>query len=154
MKSVLVLALFLTAAPLLADSSSAYPPSPYETAGGKRAPAFSDANAAAIHFLSIVDNQVYGGAWLDSGGLMQDIVPQEIWASGIHAVRIRLGNVRARKVASHHPAHALPGGTQGEFMIITYQTQFAQKPNAVETVILMMHPPLGLWKVISYSIGK
>ena len=114
-------------APLLADSSAAYPPNPYEFAGGKRAPTFSEANAAAIHFLSIVDNQVYAGAWLEAGGLLHDVVPQQVWTAGMRVVRQGLGIVRARKVASHRAVHVLPGGTQGEFMIITYQTQFGQK---------------------------
>lgn len=153
MKYALILASILMVAPLLADSSAAYPPNPYEFAGGMRAPTFSEANAAAIHFLSIVDNQVYAGAWLEAGGLMHDVVPQPVWTAGMRVVRQGLGNVRTRKVASHRSVQALPGGTQGEFMIITYQTQFAQKPNSIETVVLMMHPPLGLWKVISYSIG-
>ncbi len=153
MRSTLLLAIVLKAASLLADSSAAYPPNPYEFAGGVRAPTFSEANAAAIHFLSIVDNQVYAGAWLEAGGLMHDVVPQQVWSAGMRVVRQGLGNVRARKVASHRAVQVLPGGTQGEFMIITYQTQFAQKPNSIETVVLMMHPPLGLWKVICYSIS-
>jgi hypothetical protein len=152
MKNLLLLALALYITPILADSSAAYPPNPYEFLGGKKSPMFSEANAAAIHFISIVDNQIYGGAWVEAGGLMQDIVPQQVWTAGMRVVRQGLGVVRARKVASHRHLHVLPGGTQGEFMVITYQTQFAMKPNSIETVILIMQPPLGLWKVISYTV--
>ncbi len=113
---------------------------------------FTAANAAAIHYLSIVDNQVYGASWLASGHLTRDLIPQEIWAEGIRAVRMRLGVVKARKVHNFRTTTTLPGGTEGNFMIIYYQTQFANKPNAVEQVTLIMQPPLGLWHVISYSI--
>lgn len=153
MKTLLVLTLSLPFFPLLADSSAAYPPNPYEESGGT-APAFSDANSVAMHFINIIDNQEYAGAWLDASGLMHDVVPQEVWTAGMDALRSDLGNVRARKTGPHQSVNSLPGGTEGDFMIISYDTQFAQKARATERVTLMREPPLGLWKVVSYSISS
>jgi hypothetical protein len=141
--------------PLLADSTvPPPPPNPYETQGGKRSPTFSEANSAAMHFINLVDNQAYGGAWGDAGGLMQDVVPRQVWAEGMRSVRTKMGVVKARQVGSHQAITSLPGGTKGYFMMIQYQTEFANQPNTVETVILMMEEPLGLWRVISYRLGK
>ena len=112
----------------------------------------TDANGAAMHFLNIIDNQVYDGAWRDAGGIMQDIVPLHIWAEGMRMVRNPLGHVRARKVIHHHRRSALRGGLVGEIMVFTFETEFSYKPNSIETVTLMMHPPVGIWKVISYNV--
>lgn len=133
--------------------NKANPYDPYGSIDGAPGSAFSDANGAAMHFLNIVDNQAYGGAWLDAGGVVQDIVPQSSWAAGMRSVRMHLGVVKTRKVSSHQTLKSLPGGLVGDFMIIKFATEFARKANTVETVTLMMHPPLGQWKVISYKIG-
>lgn len=132
------------------------PPNPYDPYGtrdSRPGSPFSEANAAAIHFLNIVDNHVWDGAWLDAGGILHDVVPQRVWAAGMRATRMHLGTVRARTVAGHQRAKSLPGGLAGDFMIIHYDTQFSYMPNAVETVTLMMHAPLGIWKVICYNVS-
>jgi hypothetical protein len=150
--------LFILAPFLLAPLTAAIPlpmaPDLSAVNPSSTGPDYSNANAAAIHFLSIVDNQVYSGAWLEAGGLMHDIVPKEVWAAGIRAIRQNLGSVRTRKVSGHQSTDRLPAGTGGEFMIIRYQTQFSRQPNSKETVTLIRESPLGLWKVVSYSIRK
>jgi hypothetical protein len=154
MKFLPILTLLLPYASIFADTSAAHPPNPYEVHGGRRAPTFSEANAAAIHFLNIVDNYVFGGAWLEMAGLVHDIVPQNVWADGMQAARVPLGTVHARRVTTHHPATALPHGTKGNFMVINYATQFAKKPNSIETVTLIMVEPIGEWRVVSYIVGN
>lgn len=144
----------LLISPLFADSDAAYPPNPYDTAGGKRSPAFSEANAQAMHFINLIDQQQYGGSWLEAGALMQDVITQEQWRGAMDSTRTALGPVYARKVGSHQTAKTLPGGTKGNFMIIKYETQFAQKANASETITLMTEGKLGLWKVIAYRVGN
>ncbi len=129
-------------------------PNPYDPTGsreGRLGVAFTHASAASMHFINIIDNQIYGGAWLDAGAAMHDIMPQRIWAEGMRATRMHLGVVKARKVISHHVTKSLKGGLSGDFMIIHYQTQFANKPMATESVTLIQHMP-GQWKVISYSV--
>jgi len=45
----------------------------------------------------------------------------------------------------------LLGAPDGQYVIIQYQTQFAMKPNTVETVTPMMDAD-GHWRVSSYFI--
>ena len=136
------------------DSVANSPPDPWEDQGGKRAPAFSSANAEAIYYLSIVDNQAYASSWGEMGSLLRDLIPRKQWVGAMKATRLSLGSVRTRRVASHASSTVLKEGTRGEFMTIKYDTQFSQKTQAVETVILMRDGKLGLWKVISYTIGR
>jgi len=153
MKSLLLLFLcFLP--PLLADTHAGYPPNPQETEGGKRAPTFSDANAQAIYWINLIDQQQYSSSWLAAGGLLRDVITQDQWAAAMQAVRRPLGTVSSRKVSSHQTAKNLPYGTKGNFMIIKYETNYSRKPNSIETITLMTEGRLGQWKVISYQIGK
>lgn len=153
MKTPLILLLFLIS-PLFADTSAAYPPNPYETQGGKRAPTFSSANAQSIYWINLIDQQQYSASWLEAAGIVHDITTQEQWAAGMRASREGFGFVSSRKVTSHQTAQHLPGGLRGNFMIITYETNFSKKPYQVEHVTLMTEGRLGLWKVVSYRIGN
>jgi len=56
-------------------------------------------------------------------------------------------------VGSHTRSNSLPGGLVGEFIIINFNTEFSHRPNSVEIVTLMLHAPIGVWKVISYNVG-
>ncbi|MCC5831776.1 MAG: DUF4019 domain-containing protein [Chlamydiales bacterium] len=153
MKTAYIL-LVLLASPLLGDTSAAFPPNPYETEGGRRAPTFSAANAQAIYWITLIDQHQYAASWLEAAGIVQDIITQDQWAAGMRASREGFGGVRSRKVTSHQTATNLPGGLRGNFMIIKYQTNFSRKPFQVETITLMTEGRLGLWKVISYRVGS
>lgn len=126
---------------------------PYGRNGNPGAP-FSGANAAAMHFLNIVDNQGYHGAWLDSGGIVHDVVSQEVWAAGMRAVRLHKGRVLSRKVVNHHAVNSLPGGVTGQIMVIEYETQFSNGTYETETLTVMSHPPAGVWRVINYRTER
>ncbi|NGX61196.1 MAG: hypothetical protein K940chlam9_00677 [Chlamydiae bacterium] len=145
---------FLAVTPVWADSNASYPPNPYETQGGKKAPTFSDANAQAIYWLNLIDQQQYSATWLEAGGLLRDAVTQSQWAAGIGAVRTPLGTRRSRKVASHSYATELPFGTKGNFIIIEYDTQYAKLTQGVERITLMTEGPYAQWKVVAYDIQR
>lgn len=153
MKLLLAAALSLTC-PLLADSDASYPPNPYDTSGGMVAPAFSQANAQAIYWVNLLDQFQYGATWLEASGLLRDVITQDQWAAAMQARRQSLGPVVSRKIATHMATNQLPYGTKGNFIILTYNTQYQMFSNAVETVILMMEGPLLKWKVAGYSISK
>lgn len=152
-KLLLSLSLYCTS-PLLADSSASLPPNPYDTSGGMVAPAFSQANAQAIYWVNLLDQQQYGATWLEAGGLLRDIITQNQWAAGMQSIRQSLGPVMSRRVVSHSTTKQLPYGTKGNFIILKYDTQYQSFPRAIETVILMTEGPLVQWKVIHYSIKK
>jgi len=120
--------------------------------GRKTSQAFSEANAAAVHWMNLSDAQAFTGTWLESGGILKDVISQDQWSAGMASTRQRLGPVHARVVSSHVITNNLPYGAQGNFMIIKYTTQFQRMPNAVETITLTREGSLGLWKVISYRI--
>ncbi len=152
MKTIFTSFLFLFS-PLFADMNAAYPPNPFD-AEGKTSPAFSQANAQAIYWINLIDQQQFGASWLEAGSLVKDVTTQKQWAAAMAETRSSLGPVTSRKVATHRIIDVLPGGTLGNFMIITYETNYSRQPNMVETVTLMSEGRLGQWKVISYNISR
>jgi hypothetical protein len=66
-------------------------------------------------------------------------------------VRAPLGAPKTRSVQSAAFTRSLPGAPDGEYVVIRYLTEFANKPGTVETVT-PMHDSDGRWKVGGYYI--
>ena len=67
------------------------------------------------------------------------------------AFRQPLGKTTSRKLKSAKYTKTLPGAPDGEYVVIQYQTSFAKKKSAVETVTPMLDND-GKWKVSGYYI--
>lgn len=144
--------------PIFSDDNIDYSPTSSEntpgTPGAKTDPAFSESNAAAFHWLNLVDQFQFAGSWLDGGSLLRDVISQDQWIAAMEGTRRRYGNVRTRKVKNFTQTRTLPFGTRGNFMVITYRTEFSKKSSTLEQVVLMTEGPLKLWKVVHYQIAK
>jgi hypothetical protein len=66
-------------------------------------------------------------------------------------VRDPLGAVKSRSLKSAAFSHNPPGAPAGDYVMLQYDTQFANKGKAVETVVPMRTPD-GSWKVSGYFI--
>jgi len=143
---------------LLANSDIDYSPTSSETTpgtpGAKTDKSFSEANAAAMHWLNLLDQYQFPGSWLDASSLFRDVISQDQWVAAMEGTRKRYGNVRTRQVKNFTKTHTLTFGTAGEFMVITYRTEFSKKANMLEQVVMMTEGPLRLWKAVHYQIDK
>jgi hypothetical protein len=61
-----------------------------------------------------------------------------------------LGGVSSRVLKSATKSRSLPGAPDGEYVVVQFQTSFANKAAATETVVLS-HEASG-WKVDGYFI--
>ena len=113
---------------------------------------FTAAKSQAVYWLGLLDQGAYGASWGQAGGLLQDIMSQNIWAAAMKAVRGNFGNNTTRKVVGHNLLKKLPHGTQGKFMEIKFDSTFSSKGRVHEKLILIAQGSRGQWKVISYSI--
>jgi hypothetical protein len=77
-------------------------------------------------------------------------MPEMRWASTIQPVRDPLGAVSSRSVKSITKTKSLPGAPDGEYEVVQFQTSFANKSAATETVVVS-HEASG-WKVDGYFI--
>jgi hypothetical protein len=66
-------------------------------------------------------------------------------------VRSPLGKLVSRKVKSREYVEKVPGGPDGKYVVIQFDTVFQNKATAVETVTPMLDPD-GAWRVSGYFI--
>jgi hypothetical protein len=126
------------------------------TVFGLRAPALAaapqkQAQAAAQAWLALVDAGKYQESWESASGFFKNAITQQEWRQQMQAFRQPLGKVISRKLKSAKYTKALPGAPDGEYVVIQYQTSFAKKKSAVETVTPMLDKD-GKWRVSGYYI--
>lgn len=105
---------------------------------------------AANAWVGLVDAKRWNDSWAAAGTLFRSQMPQPRWASTIEPVRNPLGAVSSRSVKSVAKSRSLPGAPDGEYEVVQFQTSFANKAAAIETVVLS-HEASG-WKVDGYFI--
>jgi len=110
-----------------------------------------DAVVAATAWLQLVDGAQYSQSWKQSAALFRKAVASGAWTAQISAVRQPLGPVASRKLASINHTTSLPGAPDGDYVVLQYQTSFANKNGAVETVTPMRDPD-NRWRVSGYYI--
>jgi Protein of unknown function (DUF4019) len=121
----------------------------FAIAAGPTTVAGADLTAAKA-WVSLVDAKHWDQSWSAAGTLFKSQMPQARWALTIQPVRDPLGTVSSRSVKSVTKATSLPGAPDGEYEVVEFQTSFAQKIDATETIVLA-HEPSG-WKVDGYFI--
>ena len=109
------------------------------------------AGRAALAWLELVDQGKYQQSWQAAGPLFQKAVSAEQWAGSLEAVRTPLGKVLSRKEAARQNHKQLPGAPDGDYMVFSYRTSFANKAQAVETFTLRRQPD-GSWRAAGYYI--
>ena len=109
------------------------------------------AQKSAEQWLALVDAGNYAESWKTAAGFFQAAVPQDQWGHTIATVRGPLGDLVSRKLKSAHYTKSLPGAPDGEYVVLQFDTSFANKKAAVETVTPMLDAD-GTWKVSGYYI--
>ncbi|HEV2595216.1 MAG TPA: DUF4019 domain-containing protein [Sphingomicrobium sp.] len=105
---------------------------------------------AAKGWVRLIDAQRWEESWVAAGALFKSRVPELRWASTIEPVRQPLGAVSSRNVKSVTRSKSLPGAPDGDYEVVQFQTQFANKADATETVVLSREA--SGWKVDGYFI--
>jgi len=126
-------------------------PNTARSATTDQAAAKASAIKAADGWLKIVDGGKYDDSWIQASSLFKDHITEDQWAQKVGAVRESTGPVISRKVASARYMTSLPGASDGEYVVIQYQTSFENKKSAVETVTPMLDKN-GSWRVSGYYI--
>ena len=112
----------------------------------------TSAQESAEKWLELVDRSEYGESWSATASYFQNQITQTEWQRTIQGVRQPLGKVLSREVASMQYTTSLPGSPDGEYVVIQYNTSFAHKELAVETVTPMLDRD-GKWEVSGYYIN-
>lgn len=106
---------------------------------------------AANEWLMLVDEGKYAESWDNAAEYFKNSLSSREWEKSLAAVRTPLGKLtrRVSKAADYHTS--LPGAPDGEYVVIIYETSFAHKRSATETVTPMRQKD-GSWKVSGYYI--
>ena len=102
-------------------------------------------------WLKLIDNGQYAKSWEQAASFFRNAVTKEQWSQSLNAARKPLGKVIVRKVKSTQYTTTLPGAPDGEYVVIQYETSFANKKSATETVTPMLDNN-GKWRVSGYYI--
>ena len=109
------------------------------------------AQAAAEAWLSLVDAGNASQSWTEAATLFKKRVDQQRWETALSATRAPLGKMVSRTLKSASYAKSLPGGPDGEYVVIKFDATFENKQSAIETVTPMKEPD-GRWRVSGYFI--
>lgn len=107
--------------------------------------------AAAEAWLGLIDKDDFAKSWETAASLFKGAVTQEQWEQKVGPVRTPLGEVVSRRAALTRYETSLPGAPDGEYVVIQFETVFANKASTVETVTPMRDPD-GEWRVGGYFI--
>jgi hypothetical protein len=126
--------------------------------GGAGGTAHADGQAAveqakkvAETWLKLIDDGKYQQSWEQAATFFKDRVTAERWVQMVGAVRKPLGALVSRDFKLAHYMTSLPGAPEGEYVVIQYDTSFANLKSAVETITPMLDKD-GQWRVSGYFI--
>ena len=111
----------------------------------------SQAEVAATQWLALTDAGDHARSWREAASLLQNSVTQSQWESALQASRVPLGSVKSRTLKAATFSRTLAGVPDGEYGVIEYETGFASKSLAIETVTIMKDQD-DRWKVAGYFI--
>jgi len=117
----------------------------------QEAPQVAPATEAATRWLAVMDAGKTAEAWDQGAPVMQSAITRDTWNQIGTQARAPLGAVKSRKQTSATFTKSLPGVPDGEYVVIQYATDFANRAGMTETVVPMRLPD-GSWKVTTYLI--
>ena len=106
---------------------------------------------ASKAWVAQIDAGQYDDSYTFGCSAMHDKVPQERWTEVLKALRSRWGAVVSRKQISHIYKPNGYEGSEGEYMLISYDTSFAHLSPATEVVVLKWEN--GKWRGAGYNAG-
>jgi hypothetical protein len=113
----------------------------------------SEAENAALKsakaWLVLVDSEKYEESWDQAAEYFKGAVPKAQWQQSMQSVRKPIGKNISRKLQSSLYLTSLPGGPDGEYVVIKFDSSFENKKNALETVTPMLDKD-GKWRISGY----
>ena len=109
------------------------------------------AEASAQAWLALVDDGKYGESWDAASAYFRSAMSKAKWESALDEARRPLGRVLSRKLRGAKAMTDPPGAPAGEYVVIQYDTSFANRASAVETITPMKEKD-GSWRVSGYYI--
>jgi len=105
----------------------------------------------AKQWVQLVDDKNYADAYKQMGVAAQSKVAAGPWTQKVSTTRDPLGAMATRTIKDVKLTKTLPGMRDGQYATVQFDSSFAHKTAAVETVVLTSEK--GGWSVIGYFIN-
>jgi len=109
------------------------------------------ATAAAETWLGHVDAGDYAGSWHEASAYVQGAITEQAWVASLTRVRTPMGPLLSRQLKQVQHTTSMQGAPDGDFVVMQFDTRFANKQAAVETVTFLQEKK-GEWKAAGYYI--
>ena len=107
--------------------------------------------SAARDWLALIDAGSYSETWKEASAIFQGAVTKPAWENSMNTFRQPLGELVSRQLKSAQPLAELPGAPDGHYVLMQFETSFANKKSAIETVTFLLDKD-GRWKSAGYFI--
>jgi len=102
-------------------------------------------------WLRQIDSGLYDESYAAGGSALHGKIAQDRWNLVLKTIRTAWGGVLSRKEVSHEYKPRGYEGSDGEFMVITYDTSFQKLDPAKEVIVLNWEG--GRWRGAGYNAG-
>ena len=107
--------------------------------------------AAAEAWVGLVDAEDYAKSWQEAAPVFRKSLSEKGWVQMVAAVRGPLGAVKSRERIGAQYAASLPNAPAGEYVVIQFRTDFANRAGVIETITPMKDAE-GAWRVSGYFL--
>jgi len=104
----------------------------------------------AIAWLELIDNGDYAASWDQAAPYFQRAISSSQWQEALSKVREPLGQLVKRELNESTYHDSLAGAPDGDYYVITLNTEFADKQSAVETITVIKVDEQ--WRAVGYFI--
>jgi hypothetical protein len=109
------------------------------------------AQVATESWLALVDKGSYAESWDTASTHFKGAVTKGKWQEMLKGVRQPLGDLVSRNMKTAEFKDSLPGAPDGQYVVMAYETSFANKKQATETLTSVLDKD-GQWRVVGYFI--
>ena len=109
-------------------------------------------DAPGDEFLRLVDAKQYAESWGVASDFFKRSVSQKDWVAQVRQLREPMGAVVTRTLKTSEAQKNPPGAPQGDYLLQTYQTKFAQSEPARTETLPLIKTDDGQWRVVGYFV--
>lgn len=120
------------------------------SAAGPSTPLTPAPDDRAKQWLSLVDDANYAEAWRQAAAYLREHESQPQFIKSVGGVRRPMGAMSSRALKDVKLVKTLPGMRDGQYAVVRFDSSFAHKAAAIESVTLVLEN--GAWSVIGYHI--
>jgi len=106
---------------------------------------------AAWDWVELVDEGDYRCSWDEAAVFFKNAITRDQWIASLKQVRNPLGKIVSREIMNKRYLTSVPGGPDGQYVVIQFRTSFENKKSAIETITPMLDND-GAWRVSGYYI--